>query len=97
MDDTPAPPPAPAGTPSPAGGNLERQCLEALKAIGKALGQMALYKVGHPAVAATIESARENLDAALALAPNGELVVSLDSQKLIANGRLIGAASQLPN
>jgi len=85
----------PSPTPGPAAAGLERQCLEALKAIGKALGQMALYKVGHPAVAETIASARRNLDAALALAP--ELVVSLDQQKLIANGRVIGAASQLPN
>ena len=97
MEDNPSPTPAPAGTPASAAGNLERQCLEALKAIGKALGQMALYKVGHPAVAATIQTAQENLDAALALAPNGELIVSLDHQKLLANGRVIGVASQLPN
>ena len=76
---------------------MERQCLEALKTIGKALGQMALYKVGHPAVAATIRTARENLDAALALAPNGEVIVSLDQQKVLANGRVIGLASQIPN
>ncbi len=97
MADTPEPPPTPAGTPAPAAGNLERQCLEALKTIGKALGQMTLYKVGHPAVAATIQTARENLDAALALSPKGELVVSLDHQKLLANGRVIGVASQVPN
>ena len=99
MADTPppTPPPSAAPTPGPGAGGLERQCLEALKAIGKALGQMALYKVGHPAVAETIRVARENLDAALALAPNGELVISLDQQKLIANGRVIGTAAQLPN
>jgi len=97
MADTPAPPPPPAPAPGPDSGGLEKQCLEALKAIGKALGQMALYKVGHPTVAATIQLARENMDAALALAPNGELVVSLDQDKLLANGRVIGTASQLPN
>ncbi|HXS99767.1 MAG TPA: ATP-binding protein [Elusimicrobiota bacterium] len=99
MEENPSSPPAPASpaAPSAAGGNLERQCLEALKTIGKALGQMALYKVGHPAVAATIRTARENLDAALALAPNGELIVSLDQQKLLANGKVIGMANQLPN
>ena len=90
-------PPVPSATPVPAVavGNLEQLCLEALKTIGKALGQMALYKVGHPAVAATIQDARDKLDAALALAP--ELIVSLDQQKLLANGRVIGVASQLPN
>ena len=97
MADTPDQTPTPAAAPAPGGGNLERQCMEALKTIGKALGQMALYKVGHPAVAATIQTARENLDAALALAPNGELIVSLDQQKLLANGRVIGLASQVPN
>jgi PAS domain S-box-containing protein len=97
MADTPTPPPTPAGTPAPGSGGLEQQCLEALKAIGKALGQLALYKVGHPTVSAMIETARENLDAALALAPKGELIVSLDQQKLLANGRVIGAAAQLPN
>ncbi|MFI5346830.1 MAG: hypothetical protein ACHQ51_10690, partial [Elusimicrobiota bacterium] len=100
MADTPAPPTPPsaaAPTPGPGSGGWERQCLEALKAIGKALGQMALYKVGHPAVAETIRLARENLDSALALAPDGELVVSIDQQKLIANGRVIGTAAQLPN
>jgi PAS domain S-box-containing protein len=97
MADTPEPTPASAAAPAAGAGNLERQCLEALKTIGKALGQMALYKVGHPAVAATIQTARENLDAALNLAPNGELIVSLDQQKLLANGRVIGLANQLPN
>ncbi|MFI5362061.1 MAG: hypothetical protein ACHQ49_08845 [Elusimicrobiota bacterium] len=84
-------------SPAAGGGNLEGRCLDALKTIGKALGQMALYKVGHPAVAATIQAARENLDAALTLAPNGELIVSFDQQKLLANGRVIGIASQVPN
>src|SRR5271170_4123794 len=97
MADTPDPTPASAPAAGSGAGNLERQCLEALKAIGKALGQMALYKVGHPAVAATIQTARENLDSALALAPNAELIVSLDQQKLLANGRVIGLANQLPN
>jgi PAS domain S-box-containing protein len=96
MEENPSSAPA-ASAPAASGGGLEKQCLEALKTIGKALGQMALYKVGHPAVAATIQTARENLDAALALAPNGELIVSLDQQKLLANGRVIGIANQLPN
>ncbi|MEK7382968.1 MAG: ATP-binding protein [Elusimicrobiota bacterium] len=79
------------------GPNMERQSLEALKAIGKALGQMALYKVGHPAVAETVETALQNLAAAVELAGGGELVISVDQQKFIANGRMIGTAAQLPN
>ncbi|MBI3288060.1 MAG: PAS domain S-box protein, partial [Elusimicrobia bacterium] len=90
-------PPASGTTPIPTpGSGLERQTLEALKAIGKALGQMALYKVGHPAVVATITTAQENLTAALALAPTSELVVGLDRDKLIFNGRVAGSLAQLP-
>lgn len=89
MADTPAPSPAP-------GANLERQTLDALKAIGKALGQMALYKVGHPAVIATIAAAQENLTSALALSSNGELAIGIDQDKLILNARVVGNTSQLP-
>lgn len=89
MAETPAPPPAP-------GANLERQTLDALKAIGKALGQMALYKVGHPAVIATIEAARENLASALELSSNGELAIGIDQDKLILNARIVGSLTQLP-
>ena len=91
MADTPPPSAAAA-----AGAPLERQTLEALKAIGKALGQMALYKVGHPAVIATIASSHENLAAALALSSNGELAIGVDSDKLILNGRVVGSLAQLP-
>lgn len=90
MSDTPVP------QPSEFGANLEKQALDALKAIGKALGQMALYKVGHPAVIATINTAQENLAAALAAAPTGELAIGVDRDKLILNGRMVGNLSQLP-
>ncbi|MCR4294681.1 MAG: ATP-binding protein [Elusimicrobia bacterium] len=89
MAETPAPSPAP-------GANLERQTLDALKAIGKALGQMALYKVGHPAVIATIAAAQENLASALALSSTGELAIGIDQDKLILNARIVGNLSQLP-
>ncbi|UPT73656.1 MAG: ATP-binding protein [Elusimicrobiota bacterium] len=91
-DETP-PPCSP--TPAP-GGGLERQTLEALKAIGKALGQMALYKVGHPTVIATIGAAQENLASALSLSPSGELAIGIDRDKLILNGRVVGSLAQLP-
>jgi PAS domain S-box-containing protein len=88
-----------AETPPPtaaSGANLERQTLEALKAIGKALGQMALYKVGHPAVIATIAAAQENLASALGLSSNGEIAIGIDRDKLILNGRVVGSLGQLP-
>lgn len=96
MPDVP-PPASPAPAAGPGGADLERQSLEALKAIGKALGQMALYKVGHPSVAATIQSALDNLTQALVLTSKGSLVISVDQQKLIANGRMAGTLAQLPN
>src|SRR5579859_413460 len=87
----------PPPPPPPPSASLERQCLEALKSIGKALGQMALYKVGHPSVKETIDSALSNLRAALALTEQGELVVALDHDTLIANGKIVGLASQVPH
>ncbi len=98
MTPPPAPPPPAAAPPAGApGAGLEKQCLEALKAIGKALGQMALYKVGHPAVAATIDGALHNLNDAISLTAKGELIVGVDGEKLIANGRVVGATLQVPN
>ena len=94
MAETP-PPSSSAPTPGP-GTGLEKQTLEALKAIGKALGQMALYKVGHPAVIATITSAQENLSAAMELSTSGELSFGIDHDKLILNGRVVGSLAQLP-
>lgn len=90
MADTPPP-----SSPAP-GAGLERQALEALKTIGKALGQMALYKVGHPTVIATITAAQENLAAALATSASGEISIGIDHDKLILNGRVVGSLAQLP-
>ena len=75
----------------------DRQCLEALKSLGKTLGQMTLYKIGHPAVAATIQLAQDNLAAALSQTPQGELAFSLDADKLLCNGRIVGSVGALPS
>lgn len=85
-----------APTPGPGPDGLEKQTLEALKSIGKALGQMALYKVGHPTVIASITAAQENLASALSLSSTGELAIGIDRDKLILNGRVVGNLSQLP-
>ena len=86
---------APTSAPGP-DASLEKQTLEALKSIGKALGQMALYKVGHPTVIASITAAQENLASALSLSSTGELAIGIDRDKLILNGRVVGNLSQLP-
>ena len=75
----------------------DKSCLEALQALGKTLGQMSLYKIGHPAVAATLKIAEENLTKVLGQAVNGELLYSFDAEKLVANGRIVGNVGQLPS
>jgi PAS domain S-box-containing protein len=89
-----------AGEPAPQAPSqltdLDKRSVEVLKAFGKTLGQMSLYKIGHPAVAATLKIAEEQLVAVLSQAPNGDLMYSFDGDKLIANGRIVGAISQLP-
>ena len=72
-----------------------KQCLDALQSLGKTLGQMTLYKIGHPAVAATIQLALDHLLAALTQEP--EIAFSIDGDKVIGNGRIIGPVSALPN
>jgi len=67
-----------------------------LKAFGKTLGQMSLYKIGHPAVATTLKIAEDQLAALLGQTAAGELQYSIDQEKLIANGRIIGTTAQLP-
>ena len=76
---------------------FDRQCLEALKSLGKTLGQMTLYKIGHPAVAATLKLAEEHLTQALGQTQAGELLYSFDHDKVIANGRIIGTTGSLPS
>ena len=73
------------------------QCLEALKSIGKTLGQMSLYKIGHPAVSATLKTAEDHIASALAIAGGEELVYHVDHDKIIANGRIVGHLKQVPN
>ncbi|HVA66109.1 MAG TPA: ATP-binding protein [Elusimicrobiota bacterium] len=75
----------------------QEQCLEALKAIGKALGQMSLYRVGHPAVAETLKAAFGALEAAERESGGAEISFSVTQGKIIANGRIIGMAAKLPS
>ncbi|MBI5883629.1 MAG: PAS domain-containing protein [Elusimicrobia bacterium] len=76
---------------------FERKCLEAIQGLGKALGQLSLYKLGHPAVAAMLGTCGEQLKALLSETAQGELAFSVDNDKLIANGRIIATMDALPN
>jgi len=74
---------------------LDALCLEVLKGLGKTLSQMALYNASHPAVRTMLGEAVRMLDEILAQC-GGELVYSIDADKLIANGRIIGTVGQVP-
>ncbi|MBI4386385.1 MAG: PAS domain S-box protein [Elusimicrobia bacterium] len=82
-----------ADTPLP----IETLSIEAVRAIGKTLGQMNLYRVGHPAVTASLGDALGHLTRLLDQMPEGELAYGIDQDKLIANGRIVGGLSQVPN
>ncbi|MBI4349572.1 MAG: PAS domain S-box protein [Elusimicrobia bacterium] len=84
-------------SPTPAADSFERLCLDGLKAVGKTLSQMNLYKVGHPAVMATLTESHDLITRVLGQAGEGQVTFSFDADKLIANGRIVGAAAQIPN
>ncbi|MBI5622430.1 MAG: PAS domain-containing protein [Elusimicrobia bacterium] len=75
---------------------FERKCLEAIQGLGKALGQLSLYKLGHPAVAAMLAACGQQLKSLLSETPQGELAFSVDNDKLIVNGRIICGVDSLP-
>ncbi|MBI5240678.1 MAG: PAS domain S-box protein [Elusimicrobia bacterium] len=81
--------------PDPIPGSLDRPALDVLMWLAKTLGQMSLYKVGHPAVAATLQLAEQHLTKALQES-GGELTFSADQGKWLANGRIIAALNQTP-
>lgn len=76
---------------------LDRQFLEALKSLGKALSQLSLYKVGHPTVALMLQQALGQLSDALSQAQGGKLLFMIDQEKVIVSGRILGPASAIPN
>jgi two-component system, OmpR family, phosphate regulon sensor histidine kinase PhoR len=92
-----APAPASKGPLTPADPRFAKECLDALHTLGKTLGQMNLYKVGHPAVVNALASCEVLLRDALGQVPEGLLTFSIDNDKLIANGRIIGNTGQVPN
>ncbi|OGR59937.1 MAG: hypothetical protein A2X36_06740 [Elusimicrobia bacterium GWA2_69_24] len=72
-------------------------CLDVLKAIGKTLSQMTLYSARHPAVQAMIAETAALLARIVDATPEREIVYSIDRDKLLANGRIIGQAGAVPN
>ena len=86
--------------PAPGSGRLlppnpfDQLCIEVLKAVGKTLNQMSLYKPGHASIAPILADAYEILGRALDQAEG--LTYAFDHEFLLANGRVIGSASQVP-
>jgi len=76
---------------------FDKSCLEALAAIGKAQSQLGLYSAQHPAVQAMIGEAAAKLEGLLQRSPGGEIAYSIDADKFLANGRIIGQQGQVPN
>ncbi|MFA6093929.1 MAG: PAS domain-containing sensor histidine kinase [Elusimicrobiota bacterium] len=74
----------------------DRLYLEVLKTLGKTLSQMNLYSAVHPAVRAMIGEALQMLATIQGSVPEGKLVYSLDGDKVIANGRVVGSVKDLP-
>lgn len=76
---------------------VEARALEVLKSLGKTLSQINLYSAAHPAVRSLLADTAGLLATLLAEIPGGELAYSIDGQKLVANGRIIGTVDKVPN
>lgn len=74
---------------------FESQCLEALKAVNKILLQLSLYEEAHPSVQAILRESGDLIDRTLAASPRGTVVFAKDHDRWLANGRIIGSASQV--
>ncbi|MCX5787840.1 MAG: PAS domain S-box protein [Elusimicrobia bacterium] len=89
-----------SAVPAPGSGRLlppnpfDQLCIEVLKAVGKTLNQMGLYKPGHASIAPILADAHGILERALEQAAG--LTYAFDQEFLLANGRVIGSASQVP-
>ena len=78
-------------------GSFDARCLDVLKAIGKTLSQLNLYNANHPAVKQMTVDTVAELAVLLIEAEGGEIVYSIDHDKVVANGKIIGQVAQLPN
>jgi len=70
--------------------------LKFIKSLAKTLGQLALYKIGHPAVTHSLQELGTSIQNALAESQRGEILFSMDGDAVIANGRRIANANSLP-
>lgn len=72
------------------------QCLSVFKGIGKALSQVNLYSVAHPAVKAQLSETAGMLAEILGRAPGGKLVYVIDGDSVVANGEIVGKLGEVP-
>ncbi|MFA5162690.1 MAG: ATP-binding protein [Elusimicrobiales bacterium] len=76
--------------------DIKSECFELAKAIGRTMGQMALYGAAHPSVE---EGAAQAHKLALSLAEQskGEFVLAADADHVTANGKIVFGRDKLPS
>lgn len=74
---------------------FDARCGELIKSLARSLGQMGLYKSSHPAVQQSLSQAHALLGTLLS-AGASEITISLDNDKVLANGRILFGADNLP-
>jgi len=75
---------------------FEKTSLDILRALGKSIGQISLYnKPEHPTVQALLQEMVQKLGTLLD-AKTPSLVYVLMGERIVVNGRIAGASSQIP-
>ena len=75
---------------------FEKATRELLRALGKALNDTFMYKPGHPTSLRSAEELHRQLMAAFESAGERELILALDKDNLIANGKVVAKAADVP-
>jgi PAS domain S-box-containing protein len=71
---------------------FEPRCLEALKALSKAMTQLSLYEATHPLVAEKLDEGARLIGEAVGA--RDSLIFAKDQERWLANGRVIGTVNQ---
>jgi signal transduction histidine kinase len=75
---------------------LEALGAEIMRSLGKTLSQIALYSTRHPAVGATLTEIAAVLNRGFDEGQCQEIVLSLDGERLLINGRHLGGIKEQP-
>ncbi len=75
---------------------LEKACRELLRALGKALNDTFMYKPGHPTAKESAEGLRRQILATIQSSGEVEVVLALDKDNLLANGKVVAKTAEVP-